>query len=71
MAGRDDEDVNRKSGVAYAAALALFFSVASLTGLGWLGDKYFKTDPWLLVAGVVLGSIVGFYQFFRLISKLT
>ena len=71
MPRRDDEEVNRKSGVAYAAALALFFSVASLPGVGWLGDKYFKTDPWLLVAGVVLGSIVGFYQFFRLISKLS
>ena len=67
---RDDQEANRKSGVAYAAALSLFFSVAALCGVGWALDRWLGTKPWLMVTGIVLGAIVGFYQFFRLTSKL-
>lgn len=67
---QDDQEVNRKSSIAYGAALSLFFSVAAFCGLGWLMDRWLGTKPWLLVAGIVLGSIVGFYQFIRLTSKL-
>ena len=70
MAGREDQDANRKTGLAYAAGINLFASVISLTGLGWLLDRWLETAPWLLVAGVVLGTFVGFYQFIRITSKL-
>jgi F0F1-type ATP synthase assembly protein I len=66
----DEQEANRKSGMAYAAALALFASVASFCGLGWLADRWFRTAPWLLAAGLVLGAVVGFYQFIRLTSRL-
>ena len=69
--GGDDQDTNRKSGIAYAAALSLFFSVASLTGLGWLLDRWLGTKPWLMVVCMVLGAVTGFYQLFRLASKLS
>ena len=65
-----DHEDNRKSGVAYAAGLTLFFSVILLCGVGWLFDRWLGTKPWLMVAGLVLGAIVGFYQFVRLTSKL-
>lgn len=67
---RDDQEANRKSGVAYAAALSLFFSVALLCGVGWVVDRWLGTKPWLMLAGIVLGAIAGFYQFIRLTSKL-
>jgi F0F1-type ATP synthase assembly protein I len=67
---REEQEANRKSGMAYAAALALFASVASVVGLGGLADRWFGTAPWLLAAGLVLGAIVGFYQFIKLTSKL-
>jgi len=70
MANRDDQEANRKSGIAYAAAFTLFSSVAALTGLGWALDRWLGTAPWLLVGGLVLGAVVGFYQFVRLTSKL-
>lgn len=66
----EEQEANRKSGTAYAAALTLFASVALFCGLGWLADRYFGTAPWLLAAGLVLGSAAGFYQFIRLTSKL-
>jgi F0F1-type ATP synthase assembly protein I len=66
----EDQEQNRKSGVAYAAGLTLFFSVVALGGVGWLLDRVLATKPWLLVAGLVLGAIVGFYQFVRLAARL-
>jgi len=70
MASRDDEETNRKSGIAYAAALTLFASVASMCGIGWLLDRWLGTNPWLMVVGLILGAAVGFYEFVRLTSKL-
>ena len=64
-----DQEENRKSGFAYAAALTLVASVVSFCGLGWLLDRWLGTDPWLLIAGIVLGSAAGLYEFVRLSSK--
>ena len=65
-----DEDENRKSGIAYAAAFTLFASVAAFCGLGWLLDRWLGTQPWLMVLGLILGAVAGFYEFVRLTSKL-
>ncbi len=65
------QDEARKSGLAYAAALSLFFSVLTLLGLGWLLDRWLGTHPWLLVAGIVVGSGLGLYEFVRITSKLS
>lgn len=71
MATKDDQEANRRSGIAYAAAFNLFASVIGLCGVGWLLDWWLGTAPWLLVSGIVLGAVVGFYQFVRLTSKLS
>jgi ATP synthase protein I len=70
MADPEIEETNRKSGIAYAAGLVLFSSVVAFGGAGWLLDRWLGTKPWLLVLGIVLGAIAGFYQFIRLTSKL-
>jgi ATP synthase protein I len=70
MADEDKEETNRKSGIAYGAALILFSAVASFCALGWLLDRWLGTKPWLLVTGIVLGAAAGFYQFIRLTAKL-
>ena len=59
----------RSSSIAYAAGLSIFFSVLTLMGLGWALDRYFGTG-WLMVTGIILGAVVGFYQFIRIISRL-
>lgn len=66
----EEQETNEKSGIAYGAAIVLFSSVATLCGLGWVADRWLGTKPWLLVLGIVLGSIAGFYQFGRMTSKL-
>lgn len=66
----DDRDVNRRSALMYGAALSIFFSVLTFFGIGYVLDRWLGTSPWLVVAGIVLGSAVGFYEFIRLLSKL-
>ena len=72
MKSKDDQqETNRKSGLAYAAAFSLFSAVVAGLIAGWLMDRWLGTRPWLLVAGIVLGAVVGFYQFIRMTSKLS
>ena len=63
------DEAARGSSIAYAAGLNIFFSVLTFMGLGWALDRYFGTG-WMMVAGILLGSAVGFYQFVRVISRL-
>lgn len=67
----EKEETNRKTGLAYAAAFSLFASVVSGLIVGWLLDRWLATSPWLLVAGLVLGSVAGFYELIRSASKLS
>ena len=60
----------RKSGLAYAAAITLFGSIVFLLLLGWFADLILGTSPWGVVGGIVLGSIIGFIQFFRITSQI-
>ena len=60
----------RKSGLAYAAAFALFSTVAILLGAGYVVDRYFDSSPWGIVGGIVLGSVAGLYQFVRTTSQI-
>jgi len=64
------QEINRKSGLAYAAAFSLFASVVAGLIVGWVLDRWLGTPPWLLVGGIVLGAVAGFYQFIRVSSKL-
>ena len=64
-----NEDENRKTGIAYAAGITLFASVAAFCAAGYFLDKWFGTQPWLLIAGIVIGSAAGLFEFVRLSSK--
>lgn len=67
----DKEEVNRKTGIAYAAAFSLFAAVVAGLLVGWLLDRWLGTSPWLLVTGVVLGAAAGFYELIRSAAKLS
>jgi len=69
MMPEGDEDQNRKTGLAYAAGITLFASVAAFCGIGYFLDRWLGTEPWLLIAGIVIGSAVGLFEFVRLSSK--
>ncbi len=40
-----------------------------LGALGYVLDGRFGTEPWLLLAGLVLGMVVGFVSFLRLVLE--
>lgn len=46
-------------GIQLAAAMAAFGA------LGWWLDSRFDTDPWMLVAGVMLGAVGGMISIIR------
>ncbi|MEZ5424909.1 MAG: AtpZ/AtpI family protein [Pyrinomonadaceae bacterium] len=60
----------RQSGLAWTAATVLFGSIAFLLILGWFADLLLGTSPWGAVGGIIIGSILGFFQFFRLTSQI-
>lgn len=65
----EEREAARGSSIAYGAGLTIFFSVLTFMGLGWLLDRWLGTS-WLMVAGILLGAAVGFYEFIRIISRL-
>ena len=67
----DDKIVTQKSGLVYAAVLSFVLSTVTMLGLGWLLDRWLGTAPWLVVVGIVTGAGVGFYQFIRLLSRIS
>lgn len=66
----DTGETVRRSGLAWSAGVAFFGSVAFTLFLGWLADQLLGTSPWGIVFGIVLGSIIGFLQFFRITSRI-
>ena len=68
-AGSSAETV-RQSGLAYSAGIAFFASVVFMMVIGWGADLLFGSSPWGIVGGIVLGSIIGFVQFFRITSRI-
>ena len=67
----EKEEINRKTGLAYAAAISLFAAVVAGLIVGWLLDRWLGTRPWLLVTGLVLGAAAGFYEFIRATTKIS
>jgi ATP synthase protein I len=55
------ENVSR-SGPAAAASYTLVGGIILLGGLGYALDGWLGTSPWLLLAGLALGIVVGFYE---------
>jgi F0F1-type ATP synthase assembly protein I len=64
------EETARKSGLAFSAGIAFFGSIVFMLLLGWFADLLLGSSPWGIVAGIVLGSIIGFIQFFRITSQI-
>lgn len=67
----DKEEINRKSGLAYGAAISLFAAVVAGLIVGWLLDRWLGTNPWLLVTGIVLGAAAGLYEFIRQTARIS
>jgi F0F1-type ATP synthase assembly protein I len=55
------ENITRAGPVA-AASYTLIGAILMLGGIGYAVDRWLGTSPWFLLAGLLLGIIVGFYE---------
>ena len=61
----------RRAFALYAAAGFQFVgAVGGLSVLGWWFDGRLGTTPWLAVAGLVLGSVGGFWNLWRILKLI-
>ena len=70
MTKKEDQDLTRKSGLMYGAVMSLVFSLISCLLAGLALDHFLETSPWLVVTGIIVGAVVGFYQFIRVMSRI-
>lgn len=60
----------RRSGLAWSAGIAFFGAVVFMLILGWGADLLLGSSPWGIVVGIIIGSVIGFVQFFRITSQI-
>ena len=65
-----EKDSGKDLGVITRVSVELVAGTAVGTLLGYLADRMAGTSPWLMIAGVFLGSIAGFRNIFRYLSNL-
>ena len=59
----------RRAGPAAAAGYTLIGAIALLGGIGYALDSWRGTSHWFLLAGLLLGIIVGFVDLARVVWK--
>ena len=59
----------RRAGPAATAGYTLIGAILLLCGVGWLVDQWQSTSPWFLLAGLLIGIIVGFYELAKTVWK--
>jgi F0F1-type ATP synthase assembly protein I len=60
----------RRNGLAWSAGIVFFSAIVFMLFLGWGADLLLGSSPWGIVGGIVIGSIIGFLQFFRITSQI-
>jgi F0F1-type ATP synthase assembly protein I len=63
------QEALRKSGPAAAAGYTLIAAILVMGGIGYALDAWLETFPWCLVAGLLLGIIVGFVELAKTIWR--
>lgn len=64
-----DAETKRKGNMAIGAIYALMGSIVAFIIAGYFLDRFLETSPWFIVGGIILGTIIGFYQFIRISGK--
>jgi F0F1-type ATP synthase assembly protein I len=59
----------RRAGPAATASYTLIGAILLLGGTGYVVDRWQDTSPWFLLAGLLLGIVVGFYELAKTVWK--
>ncbi len=70
MPNKQPSKINYRK-IAAISSLGLMLPSSIAVGLffGYYLDKFFGTDPWLLLVFFILGAVSGFYSLLRGLSK--
>ena len=63
------QETVRQSAPAAMGSYTLIGAILLLGGIGYAVDLWWGTSPWFLLAGLVLGLVVGFYELARTVFK--
>ena len=66
---RDNSEQN-KLALAFSVGTVVVSNIVGGVVVGYLLDRWLKTGPWLLLAGIVLGAIGAFASLVRIVSRL-
>jgi F0F1-type ATP synthase assembly protein I len=61
-AARAFQDNVVRAGPVASASYTLIGAIILLGGIGYAIDRWLGTTPWFLLAGLLLGLVVGFYE---------
>lgn len=61
---------NRKLALAFSVGTVMTSNIVGGIVLGYLLDRWFNTAPWLIVTGLVLGTVSAFVGIYRIVSRL-
>jgi F0F1-type ATP synthase assembly protein I len=59
----------RRAGPAAAAGYTLIGAILLLGGIGYALDSWRGTSPWFLLAGLLLGIVVGFMELAKIVFR--
>ena len=67
----DEKDPVSGGGFGSGMRIGMEMVVATMVGigLGWWGDRFFGTKPWLMLVGVLLGVAAGLLNVYRFIQQ--
>ncbi|RMF09386.1 MAG: hypothetical protein D6762_03870 [Candidatus Neomarinimicrobiota bacterium] len=63
------QKIVREAGPAASASYTLLAAVLLLGGIGYVLDRHYETAPVLLLIGILLGLVVGFYELAKTIFR--
>ncbi|MAG20576.1 MAG: AtpZ/AtpI family protein [Candidatus Marinimicrobia bacterium] len=58
-----------QSGPYIAASYTLIGAIIGLSLAGYFLDKWLDTSPWLLIAGLIIGLVIGFYEMAKVVFR--
>jgi F0F1-type ATP synthase assembly protein I len=67
--GDERSEIFRRAGPYLGLGTMFAASIGLGIGAGYWADGRFGTRPWLTLAGALLGLVVGFYNFFVVVTR--
>ncbi len=59
-----------KLALAFSAGAVITANVVGGILVGYFLDRWLKTDPWMSVTGLILGTISAFIGLYRIVNRL-